>query len=98
MYCIPLYEILTYPCQRSRSPCIVKSIGIVAAAVNISSMYGVIVEITRQVTTSGLFECTIFPGSEIIPINILVGLMIVLHFKCTTEFICALAPYNMEHL
>ena len=99
MYCIPLYELLIYPCLRNRSPGILKSVGIGAAAVILTSLYGVIAEIMRQVVTHGSIECMLtktVPDSETIPINILVGLTFIVLFKSTTEFICGQAPYNMN--
>ena len=100
MYCIPLYELLIYPCLRNRSPSILKSVGIGAAAVILTSLYGVIAEIMRQVVTHGSIECmlthTVPNENEIIPINILVGLTYIILFKSTIEFICAQAPYNMN--
>ena len=98
IYFTPLYELLIYPCLRNRSPGILKSVGIGAAAVIMTSLYGVTAEIMRQVITSGP-ECMftqMIPESETIPINILVALTILLLFKSTTEFICAQAPYNMN--
>ena len=100
MYCIPLYELLIYPCLRNRSPSILKSVGIGAAAVILTSLYGVIAEIMRQVVTHGSIECmlthTVPNENEIIPINILVGLTYIILFISTIEFICAQAPYNMN--
>ena len=99
MYGIPLYELLIYPCLRNRSPSILKSVGIGAVAVILTSLYGVTAEVMRQLITSGPVECMftkMVPESETIPINILVGLTILLLFKSTTEFICAQAPYNMN--
>ena len=100
MYFVPLYELLIYPCLRNRSPSILKSVGIGAAAVILTSLYGVIAEIMRQVVTHGSIECmlthTVPNENEIIPINILVGLTYIILFKSTIEFICAQAPYNMN--
>ena len=56
MYFTPLYELVN-PCLRNRSPSIFMSARIGAAAVVISSLYGVIAEIMRQVVTSGPIEC-----------------------------------------
>ena len=100
MVCVPLYELLIYPCLRNRGPSIIKSIGIGAAAVLLTSLYGVMTEITRQLITSESNECmfthTVDDMSEIIPFSILTGLSNLIVFKSTTEFICAQAPYNMN--
>ena len=56
MYFTPLYE-LVYPCLKNRSPSIFMSAGIGAAAVVISSLYGVIAEVMRQAVTNGPIEC-----------------------------------------
>ena len=100
MLYVPLYELLIYPCLRNRGPSIIKSIGIGAAAVLLTSLYGVMTEITRQLITSESNECmfthTVDGMSEIIPFSILTGLSNLIVFKSTTEFICAQAPYNMN--
>ena len=44
MVTIPLYELLIYPCLRNRSPSILQSAGIGAAALIASSLYGVVTE------------------------------------------------------
>ena len=104
MLSIPLYELLIYPCLTNRSPSILKSIGIGAAAVIASSLYGIIVEASRHVFTNISAECILMQDHNLnimevsieIPFNILLGLTDVLLRKCYLEFICAQAPYNMN--
>ena len=102
MLYVPLYELLIYPCLRNRGPSIIKSIGIGAAAVLLTSLYGVMTEIVRQLVTGGSNEClfthTVDDMSEIIPFSILTGLSLLVVFKSSIEFICAQAPYNMNGL
>ena len=105
MFFIPLYELLIYPCLRNRSPSILKSIGIGAAAVVISSFYGIMVEFLRPIITNSTTECIIMTKDhnviEVsigIPLRILLGLTATMLLKCYMEFICAQAPYNMNGL
>ena len=48
MFCIPLYELLIYPCLRNRGPSILQSAGIRAAALIASSVYGIILETVKR--------------------------------------------------
>ena len=107
MVSIPLYELLIYPCLRNRSPSILQSAGIGAAAVIASSLYGIAAESVRPFVTNSTNECVylqqghnlnkIEVGIEI-PFNILFGLTYVILNKSYVEFICAQAPYNMNGL
>ena len=104
---IPLHELLIYPCLRNRGPSILQSAGIGAAALIVSSLYGVVTESIRPIITNGTTECTLLQkghnptaveaGIEV-PLNILLGLTAVFLNKCFAEFICAQAPYNMNGL
>ena len=102
MFIIPLYELLIYPCLRNRTPSILKSIGIGAAAVITLSLYGIVSESVRPIITNDADECRLLHQGhglnaiENIPFKILLGLTYVLLNKCYIEFICAQAPYNMN--
>ena len=103
MFSIPLYELLIYPCLRNRTPGILRSIVIGAAAVVISSLYGIVAEFTEHLTSNGTTECSLIHQNKIefgirIPFNILLGLTDMLLHKSYVEFICAQAPYNMNGL
>ena len=106
---IPLYELLIYPCLRNRGPSILQSAGIGAAALIVSSSYGMIVEAARPVTKNYTIECmftqNVHNNSKIIeglfitlPFNLIVALALTLVYKSRYEFICAQAPYNMTSL
>ena len=105
MFSIPLYELLIYPCLRNRSPSILKSIGIGAAGVIASSLYGIAAELAEHLT-NGNSDCTLMHKRYLnaievgvrIPFNILLGLTDMLLHKSYIEFICAQAPYNMNGL
>ena len=101
IYLIPLYELLIYPCLRNRGPSIVKSIGIGAAALTVSSLYSVIVESTRKTLANDTNQCNLSQyASDIeiiigIPSNFMLGFTAIVLPKSTLEFVCAQAPYNM---
>ena len=103
VYSIPLYELLIYPCLRNRGPSILQSVGIGAAALIASSVYGIMAETTREALTNSKNECmfTEMDQSEstlelfVIPFNILLGATAAILYKSSIEFICAQAPYNM---
>ena len=107
MFFIPLYELLIYPCLRNRTPSILKSIGIGAAAVMISSLYGIVAESLRPTITNDTDDCRLLHQSHNlkaiqvsteVPFNMLLGLTDMLLHKSYAEFICAQAPYNMNGL
>ena len=103
MYSVPLYELLIYPCLRNRGPSILQSAGIGAAALIVSSLYGIITETTRESLTRSTNECMFTQvnqsestlGYFVIPYNILVGVTGTILYKSSILFICAQAPYNM---
>ena len=106
-YTIPLYELLIYPCLRSRSLGILKSAGLGAGAVTLSALYGTVADAARQIegmrsnATIGcmfsLHSPTVIQGAQIVPLlfNSLIGLSLTLTYKSNLEFVCAQAPYNM---
>ena len=107
MISIPLYELLIYPCLRNRGPSILQSAGIGAAALIVSSLYGVMTEVMLQILTKGNTECMFAKSSyngrnigEIIgiPYNFILGFTAIVLPKSAMEFICAQAPYNMKGL
>ena len=106
-YTIPLYELLIYPCLRSRSLGILKSAGLGAGAVTLSALYGTVADAARQIEgmrSNATIECmfslhspTVIQGAQIVPLlfNSLLGLSVILTYKSNVEFVCAQAPYNM---
>ena len=106
-YTIPLYELLIYPCLRSRSLGILKSAGLGAGAVTLSALYGTVTDAARQIEgmrSNATIECmfslhspTVIQGAQIVPLvfNSLLGLSMILTYKSKVEFVCAQAPYNM---
>ena len=106
MFSIPLYELLIYPFLRHRGPSILQSAGIGAAALIVSSVYGIIAETTRETLTNSKNECmfTEMDQSEstlrfvAIPFIFLLGATAAILYKSSIEFICAQAPYNMISL
>ena len=100
IYFIPVYELLVYPCLGHRGPRILQSIGIGAAALIFSSLYGATAETVQYFTSNGTTQCllthhvTCYP--TYIPYRACLGLAILLITKSTLEFICAQAPYNMR--
>ena len=106
-YSIPLYELLIYPCLRNRSPTILQSSGIGAVATISASLYGILIEGTRQVTTNGTIECmflnTASNKSQIpfyiaVPLSYILGFTVVVLYKARIKLVCAQAPYNMNSL
>ena len=104
VFSIPLYELLIYPCLRNRSPSILKSAGIGAAALIVLSMYGIATETTNKALYNTA-ECKLTnnshnPGDmEIIagiPFNFILGFTITVLPKSSIEFVCAQAPYNLK--
>ena len=103
MYSVPLYELLIYPCLRNRGPSILQSAGIGAAALIVSSLYGMIAETTRETLSKSTNECMFTQvnpsgstlGYFVIPFNILLGVTGAILYKSSFVFICAQAPYNM---
>lgn len=108
-YSIPLYELLIYPCLRDTGPSILQSAGIGAAVTVSTSVYGTIVEITRQVLTNGTVHCMftqpyLYIESGInhlivgVPFKFLLGFILIVLYVSIFKFICAQAPYNMKGL
>ena len=103
MYSVPLYELLIYPCLRNRGPSILQSAGIGAAALIVTSVYGIIAETTREAISKSKNECMFTQvdlsesklGYFVIPFNILLGVTGAILYKSSILFICAQAPYNM---
>ena len=102
---IPLYELLIYPCLRNRGPSILQSAGIGAAALIVSSLYGVTAGTIPEILSNGSTQCMLTNNSnnsremEIIigiPFNFLLGFTSVVLPKSGIEFVCAQAPYNMK--
>ena len=104
MYSIPLYELLVYPCLRNRGPSILQSAGIGAAAVIVSSVYGMIAESVQQIPTNATDTCIKGPiesKQELtigIPFNCILAITAFVPVKSSVEFVCAQAPYNMNGL
>ena len=106
MYSVPLYELLIYPCLRNRGPSILQSAGIGAAALIVSSLYGIIGETIRGALSKSTNECMFTQvdfsestlGYFVIPFNILLGVTGAILYKSSILFICAQAPYNMISL
>ena len=108
-YTMPLYELLIYPCLRNWGPSIFQSAGIGAAALIVSSVYGVVVQAVRQAMTNGNAECIFTEDSsntstvvyDLLIANVLksiLGLAILLTNRSAIVLICAQAPYNMTSL
>ena len=101
MFCIPLYELLIYPCLINRGPSILQSAGIGAAALIVSSVYGIIFETVKKALNN---ECMFREMGHVldivfaIPFNHLLGFTAAVMFKSSIEFVCAQAPYNMNGL
>ena len=102
MVTIPLYELLIYPCLRNRGPSILQSAGIGAAALIVSSLYGVV---TEAILFDGNTGCMFIQNSHNtrqmgtfinIPFQLILAFAIVVVLKSSTEFVCAQAPYNMK--
>ena len=94
-YSIPLYELLIYPCLRNRGPNILQSAGIGAAALIVTSLYGIVVESTRNTLAN---QCSFTQYTETfidIPYNFMLGFTAIVLPKSSIEFVCAQAPYNM---
>jgi peptide/histidine transporter 3/4 len=102
MVTIPLYELLIYPCLRNRGPSILQSAGIGAAALIVSSLYGVVTEaILFDGNTGCMFVQNSHNAREVgilinIPFQLILAFAIVVLLKSSTEFVCAQAPYNMK--
>ena len=102
MVTIPLYELLIYPCLRNRGPSILQSAGIGAAALIVSSLYGVVTEaILFDGNTGCMFVQNSHNAREVgilinIPFQLILEFAIVVLIKSSTEFVCAQAPYNMK--
>ena len=94
-YSIPFYELLIYPCLRNRGPNIFQSAGIGAAALIASSVYGIVVESTRNTLAN---QCSFTQYTETfinIPYNFMLGFTVIVLPKSSIEFVCAQAQYNM---
>ena len=97
MTLIPLYELLIYPCLRNQGPNILKSAGIGAAALIVSSVYGIIAEtaIFNNTTT----ECIFLKNASVavyIPFNLILDFTTTVLPKSSVVFVCAQAPYNVR--
>ena len=107
-YSIPLYELLVYPCWRNSGPSILQSAGIGAAVTASLSVYGMMVETTRQVISNKTVDCMFQQNTEPtnginhflvgIPFNFLLAFTITILYISSFQFICAQAPYNMKGL
>ena len=106
IYFIPLYELLVYPCLKNRSPSILQSAGIGAAALVCLSIFGITAEITKYYTSTKSDSMFSWKDPDIntvyffigIPFNCALGYTRVILRKSILEFICAQAPYNMKGL
>ena len=106
IYFIPLYELLVYPCLKNRSPSILQSAGIGAAALVCLSIFGITAEITKYYTSTKSDSMFSWKDPDIntvyffigIPFNCALGYTRVILLKSILEFICAQAPYNMKGL
>ena len=111
VYSIPLYELLIYPCLQNSGPSILNSAGIGAAIAIASSVYGMMVETTRQVvsSTNSSVDCMFTHHEQTanngvnhflvgIPFNFLLGFTLIVFYISNLKFICAQAPYNMRGL
>ena len=106
IYFIPLYELLVYPCLKNRSPSILQSAGIGAAALVCLSIFGITAEITKYYTSTKSDSMFSWKDPDIntvyffigIPFNCALGYTAVILKKSILEFICAQAPYNMKGL
>ena len=82
---------------------ILQSAGIGAAALIVSSLYGIIAETTREALSKSTNKCMFTQvnqsestlGYFVIPFNILLGVTGAILYKSSILFICAQAPYNM---
>ena len=95
MFCIPLYELLIYPCLRNRGPSILQSAGIGAAALIVSSVYGIIFETVKKALNNACMFREMGHVLDIvfaIPFNHLLGFTAAVMFKSSIEFVCAQAP------
>lgn len=107
-YCIPLYELLVYPCLSDSGPSILQSVGVAAAGTVSSSVFGMMVETTRQVISNSTVDCMFTRNSQStpglnhflvgIPFNILLAFTITVFYTTGLQFVCAQAPYNMKGL
>ena len=110
-YSIPLYELLVYPWLHNSGPNILQTAGVGAALTVASSVYGMMIETTRQVVSNSTLpaECMFSrPEPEHtastninhflvgIPFNFLLGFASIVLYTSNLEFICAQAPYNMK--
>ena len=106
MCTIPLYELLIYPCLRNRGPNILLSAGIGAAALIVTSLYGITTETTSNILSQYSTTGCMFTNNSQNPgdTEILVGIpfKLILAFtntvlpKSSIEFVCAQAPYNVK--
>ena len=104
MYALPLYELLIYPCLRNRGPSILQTAGIGAAAVVASSLYGILTEATREMTTTGTLQCMFsynsckssIPFYVVVPLSFILGVVVVILYQVRITLVCAQAPYNMR--
>ena len=97
MILIPLYELLIYPCLRNRGPSILQSAGIGAAALIVSSLYGIITE--TAVFNNTTTECMLPKNASeafYIPFNLIVDFTATVLPKSSVVFVCAQAPYNVR--
>ena len=98
MYSIPFYELLVYPCLKHHGPGILQSAGIGAAALIVTSLYGIAVESVQNIGankcsfTQNVSDIDILIG---IPFNFMLGFTLIVLPKSIVEFVCAQAPYNM---
>ena len=104
-YAIPLYELLINPCLRNRSPSILQTAGIGAAATICASLYGITMEGTRQVTINGTIDCLFsknpsntssMPFYLVVPLSFILGFTVIALYKARIKLVCAQAPYNMN--
>ena len=97
MILIPLYELLIYPCLRNRGPSILQSAGIGAAALIVSSVYGIITE--TAISNNTTKECMLPQNASdavYIPFNLIVDFTTIVLPKSSIVFVCAQAPYNVR--
>ena len=97
MILIPLYELLIYPCLRNRGPSILQSAGIGAAALIVSSLYGMIAE--TAVFNNTTTECMLPKNASeavYIPFNLIVDFTTIVLPNSSVVFVCAQAPYNVR--
>ena len=97
MILIPLYELLIYPCLRNRGPGILKSAGIGAVALIVSSVYGIIAE--TAIFNNTTVECMFLKNASVavyIPLNLILDFTTTVLPKSSVVFVCAQAPYNVR--